>query len=307
MNIETVQFFEYNIRSTVIDDVRMYLVADLLNQYNEKNGVNKKFKNYLKNEQTKSLLENWRVDFVDSNSNLQKCGKSCTSDIEKSVSSNHSLRFSSEKVNKHWSINGVIKYVSFCITTNGGINKGYVICEELLIACLMWADPQFAIAVYTFLKDQRAKDNNFLQQTIKRLNWKNKKLSSRYIPDNKDLQWMYVLKVDDSNPDVIILHSNHKRQTSKCNGKKIQDESIYYVKNLPNGLAFKIRAYRNILNVVRSYGGYSINKQKSTFAIPREAWNQFHEAISFNIRMALKKTRQDLKWRNDLDLDADIQ
>ena len=171
----------------------------------------------------------------------------------------------------------------------------------------MWFDQQFAIAVYTFLKDQRAKDNNFLQQTIKRLNWKNKKLSSRYIPDNKDLQWMYVLKVDDSNPDVIILHSNHKRQTSKCNGKKIQDESIYYVKNLPNGLVFKIRAYRNILNVVRSYGGYSINKQKSTFAIPREAWNQFHEAISFNIRMALKKTRQDLKWRNDLDLDADIQ
>ena len=171
----------------------------------------------------------------------------------------------------------------------------------------MWVDQKFAWSVYTFLKEQRAKDNNFLQQTIKRLNWKNKKLSSRYIPDNKDLQWMYVLKVDDSNPDVIILHSNHKRQTSKCNGKKIQDESIYYVKNLPNGIAFKIRAYRNILNVVRSYGGYSINKQKSTFAIPREAWNQFHEAISFNIRMALKKTRQDLKWRNDLDLDADIQ
>ena len=286
MNIETVQFFEYNIRSTVIDNVRMYLVADLMEQYNKKNGCTKKFKNYLRNQHTQELLQNWQT---------------------KSVGSDPSLRFSEEKNGKRWSINGVIKYVSFCITTNGGINKGYIVCEELLIACLMWFDQQFAIAVYTFLKDQRAKDNNFLQQTIKRLNWKNKKLSSRYIPDNKDLQWMYVLKVDDSNPDVIILHSNHKRQTSKCNGKKIQDESIYYVKNLPNGIAFKIRAYRNILNVVRSYGGYSINKQKSTFAIPREAWNQFHEAISFNIRMALKKTRQDLKWRNDLDLDADIQ
>lgn len=285
MNIETVQFFEYNIRSTVIDDVRMYLVADLLNQYNEKNNRNKKFKNYLKNDQTKDLLQNWLKYTGGSNSSLQ-C-HSCTK---------HSK----------WNIDGVIKYITFSKIFCGA-HSGYVICEELLIACLMWADSKFAIAVYTFLKDQRAKDNNFLQQTIKRLNWKNKKLSSRYIPDNKDLQWMYVLKVDDSNPDVIILHSNHKRQTSKCNGKKIQDESIYYVKNLPNGIAFKIRAYRNILNVVRSYGGYSINKQKSTFAIPREAWNQFHEAISFNIRMALKKTRQDLKWRNDLDLDADIQ
>ena len=42
MNIETVQFFEYNIRSTVIDNVRMYLVADLLNQYNDLNGAHKK-------------------------------------------------------------------------------------------------------------------------------------------------------------------------------------------------------------------------------------------------------------------------
>lgn len=285
MEFETVQFYNYNIRSTVIDNVRMFLVSDLLNQYNEKNNRNKKFRNYLKNDQTKELLNNWLKYTRGSNSNLvcQPCTK-------------HSK----------WNIDNVIKYTTFN-KSFGTASQGYVVCEELLIACLMWADPQFAIAVYTFLKEQRAKDNNFLQQTIKRLNWKNKKLSSRYIPDNKDLQWMYVLKVDDSNPDVIILHSNHKRQTSKCNGKKIQDESIYYVKNLPNGIAFKIRAYRNILNVVRSYGGYSINKQKSTFAIPREAWNQFHEAISFNIRMALKKTRQDLKWRNDLDLDADIQ
>ena len=285
MNIETVQFFEYNIRSTVIDNVRMYLVADLMEQYNKKNGCTKKFKNYLRNQHTQELLQNWQTNFDGSDPSYQK----------------------SQKENKHWDIDGVIKHISFRINVQGGTKKGYIVCEELLIACLMWFDQQFAITVYTFLKEQRTKDNNFLQQTIKRLNWKNKKLSSRYIPDNKDLQWMYVLKVDDSNPDIIILHSNHKRQTSKCNGKKIQDESIYYVKNLPNGLAFKIRAYRNILNVVRSYGGYSINKQKSTFAIPREAWNQFHEAISFNIRMALKKTRQDLKWRNDLDLDADIQ
>lgn len=301
MNIETVQFFEYNIRSTVIDNVRMYLVADLLNQYNKKNNRNKKFRNYLENKQTKDLLQNWLKYTGGSNSNSLE-----NTESKYTGGRNSDLQCQHDTNTAKWNIDGVIKYITFSKIFCGA-HSGYVICEELLIACLMWADSKFAIAVYTFLKEQRAKDNNFLQQTIKRLNWKNKKLSSRYIPDNKDLQWMYVLKVDDSNPDVIILHSNHKRQTSKCNGKKIQDESIYYVKNLPNGLVFKIRAYRNILNVVRSYGGYSINKQKSTFAIPREAWNQFHEAISFNIRMALKKTRQDLKWRNDLDLDADIQ
>lgn len=154
MNIETVQFFEYNIRSTVIDNVRMYLVADLLNQYNDKHGVNKKLKNYLRNEQTKDLLQNWQKDTGGSDPSLQ-C-QSCTK---------HSK----------WNIDNVIKYVSFSKIFCGA-HSGYVVCEELLIACLMWADPKFAIAVYTFLKEQRAKDNNFLQQTIQQLQAENNKL-----------------------------------------------------------------------------------------------------------------------------------
>lgn len=115
MEFETVQFFEYNIRSTVIDNVRMYLVADLLNQYNDKHGVNKRFRNYLKNEQTKELLQNWPKDTGGSNSNLQ-C-QTCTK---------HSK----------WNIDNVIKYVSFSKIFCGA-HSGYVICEELLIACLM--------------------------------------------------------------------------------------------------------------------------------------------------------------------------
>ena len=36
--------------------IRMYLVSDLLRQYNEKHGTNKLFKNYLQNKQTQELL-----------------------------------------------------------------------------------------------------------------------------------------------------------------------------------------------------------------------------------------------------------
>ena len=56
MEFETVAFFDYDIRSTVIDGVRMYLVSDLLSQYNEKHGTNKRFTHYLDNKQTKDLL-----------------------------------------------------------------------------------------------------------------------------------------------------------------------------------------------------------------------------------------------------------
>ena len=61
MEFETVQFFEYNIRSTVTDNVRMYLVADLMDQYNNKHGTNKKFKSYLRNQHTQELLQNWPI------------------------------------------------------------------------------------------------------------------------------------------------------------------------------------------------------------------------------------------------------
>ena len=59
MEFTVVKFFAYDIRSTVIDDTRMFLVSDLLNQYNTLHHTNKKFKQYLENKQTQELLQNW--------------------------------------------------------------------------------------------------------------------------------------------------------------------------------------------------------------------------------------------------------
>lgn len=84
MDFETVQFFEYNIRSTVIDNVRMYLVADLLNQYNKKNGKKRRFLKYLQNQQTLDLLLSKQKDTGEPNSVLQcqPCTKHSKWDID---------------------------------------------------------------------------------------------------------------------------------------------------------------------------------------------------------------------------------
>ena len=64
----------------------------------------------------------------------------------------------------------------------------------------MWFDQQFAIAVYTFLEDQRANDNDFLQQTIQQLQAENNKLvktqkqmQNRHVHDEKEYQGTYIL------------------------------------------------------------------------------------------------------------------
>ena len=285
MNIETVQFFEYNIRSTVIDNVRMYLVADLLNQYNEKNGVNKKLKNYLRNEQTKDLLQNWQKDTrgSDPSSVCQPCTK-------------HSK----------WNIDNVIKYTTFN-KSFGTASQGYVVCEELLIACLMWADQQFAIAVYTFLKEQRAKDNNFLQQTIQQLQAENNKLvktqkqmQNRHVHDEKEYQWTYILTVTrDEVHNTVYLRSRYVHQP--CKGKKTIRGSAYYLKNIPNGYELRYRAYDSLLNIAIKYGGNKKFYQRCTFFIPLDIWDTFTEDILADIHIVLKRIRQEAGWRTDLD------
>ena len=285
MEFETVQFFEYNIRSTVIDNVRMYLVADLLNQYNDKNDAHKKFKNYLENKQTKELLQNWSKYTGGRNSDLQY--HSCTK-------------------YKKWSIDNVIKYVSISKEFYGA-TYGYIICEKLLIACLMWADPKFAIAVYSFLEEQRSKDNNFLQQTIQQLQAENNKLvetqkqmQNRHVHDEKEYQWTYILTVTrDEIHNNVILRSRYVHQP--CKGKKTIRGGIYYVKNIPNGYELRYRAYDSLLNIAIKYGGNKKFNQRCTFFIPLDIWDTYTEEILADIHIVLKQIRQEAGWRTDLD------
>lgn len=292
MKFTVVKFFTYDIRSTVIDSVRMFLVSDLLNQYNTLHHTNKVFKAYLQNQQTQELLENWPKYTGGQDPDLE-C-QPCTNDSK-------------------WNIDGVIMYVSFSKVFCGA-HSGYVICEELLIACLMWADPQFAISVYTFLKECREKNNDFLKKEVRQLKTINKTLRTRYIPNDEDSQWTYVLTLKDT-PDKIILRSRYVHQSLK--GKKIEDEKsnakrvasclrqLYYVKNLPNGHVFKLNAYNNLLPVIQQYDGKAENM--SVFTIPKSSWNADHRYFTRDIRAALQQTRVDLCWRTDLELDEDLE
>ena len=65
------KFLNYNIRSCIIDDVEMFLVSDLLRQYNEINNTNKQFKYYLENKQTQELLKFYQNNTDGRNSDYQ--------------------------------------------------------------------------------------------------------------------------------------------------------------------------------------------------------------------------------------------
>ena len=118
-----VDFYDYKIRMCVIDGTKMYLVSDLLRQYNEKNGTNKKFDDYLESEDTQEVIKH-----------MGKRDRSPSPPLND---------------DEKWNIPHVIQYIT--ISSSVGANKEYVICEELLHACLIWTDPDFAWNILSFM------------------------------------------------------------------------------------------------------------------------------------------------------------
>ena len=57
MEFIEIDFYNYKIRMCVDNGIRMYLVSNLLRQYNEKHNTNKRFTDYLKNKQTQEVVE----------------------------------------------------------------------------------------------------------------------------------------------------------------------------------------------------------------------------------------------------------
>ena len=188
-----IDFYDYKIRMCEADGTKMYHVSDLLRQYNEKHGTNKRFKHYLENNQTQELLQKQRENTVGPNSGLpSKEGQNEQSTEIGGISAE-------EQNDDKWDIPCVIQYIT---TPNfNGTNKGYIICEELLHACLMWADPAFACAVYRFLTQLREQDNDYLRK-------ENEYLKKRYIPN--DQQWYYILSYN-FRGDNVHLYSNYCR------------------------------------------------------------------------------------------------
>lgn len=212
--------------------------------------------------------------------------------------------------NNRWNIPNVIVYNY----SNIDNTRGYWVRGEILSRYSQRGNSRFAVMVdmlIASIAENRVEDKKVIIDSLTLQNnqlCKNiKKLTNRFVRNDESYQWAYSLTVDeDEDEDNVVLHSQYMHQY-KVKGKKSQEGHIYYVKNIPNGYVFRYCAFPNILDVIEPYGGIPVNNQKSTFNIPKDQWNKYKREICFNIRMALKNTRQDLCWRTDLELDEDIE
>ena len=266
----------------------MYLVSDLLRQYNEKHGTNKRFTDYLRNQQTQELIEH----------------------MAKSVRENSPVRSEGgqEGQNDKFDICDVIQYIT--TSSSVGTNKGYIICEELLHACLMWADPAFACDVLRFLTRLRQEDNDYLRKAneeLRRANEEmthaNKELKNRRVPDEEDQQWYFFITYIVENDDNVHIYSQHvKKSKWKSTCSRMEREGrvfVYKVKDIPNGFTFKDEVDKILEDLCKKHGGKRV--RKNHYAIPMNIWERDKSDITPTICKQAKQARVGLGWQSDLD------
>ena len=280
MKFEEIEFYDYKIRMCLDNGIRMYLVSDLLRQYNEKHGTKKIFAHYLENKQTQELLR-------------KRCEKTGHQNSDEQANGTHN-----DKID----IPDVIQYIK--TTTFGGANQGYIVCEELLHVCLMWADPDFAWDVLSFLTRLRQKDNDYLRKANEELKQENKELKNRRVPDEEGQQWYffitYIIVENDDNVHIYSQHVKKSKWKSTCSRMDKEGRiCVYRVKDIPNGFTFKDELDKILEDLCKKYGGKRI--RKNHYVIPMNIWERERYDIQPMICKQAKQARVGLGWRSDLD------
>ena len=284
-----IDFYDYKIRMCEADGTKMYLVSDLLRQYNEKHGTNKRFFKYLENKQAQEVIE-YMAKSVGRNSALRfEEGQN----EQNTVPRNPVVPSNDEK----WDIPHVIQYIT--TSSSVGANKGYIVCEELLHACLMWADPVFACDVYSFLTQLRERDNDYLKRQIDELIQQCKDLKNRYVPD--DDHWTYYLTYKIENKTVYLYSQFCRMERWDIAYKEIEKNGrheLYRLNRLPNGCIFRSMAEKPLKEICEKYDGKA--ESVCHFSLPLKNWVDKDKQILASIRLQLKQVRIDLGWRTDL-------
>ena len=146
------RYHSYKIRYCIVDDVEMYYIADLLDQYNKRHHTSKTFDQYLNNKQTKQLLITM-------------------------------FKLPHDYQPEKWDIDKTIKYITYK-KVDGSTSQDYVISREFLNNCLMWLDPIFAWKICRELKTRDYNMINNLTASGRSMYKKLQKLKNKYGIDN---------------------------------------------------------------------------------------------------------------------------
>ena len=273
---QEVKFYEYTIRMTKINNVDMYLVSDLLRQYNEINHTDKRINNWIKRVDTKELLQ------------FYKNNNDASNDAPNNIEENFS------------DIPNVIMKINY--NNNNITNKAYIVNSAILHDILIWVNKVFAHKVCNFLENMRSinndrfteilnsnqdKDNQIsllqdqikeYEQQIKEYKEENKHLKTRSTPDNMNYHF-------------CVLHNTENNHVSTFISKKQYNPSDKNIKRIYNLIVPNPSAMQELtINLL------SQHKRFQQIDTNEFITDMSEKGLSMQMKKLLKQVRENLNW-----------
>ena len=262
-----VSFYEYTIRMTIINDTKMYVVTDLLKQYNKINNTDKRFNDWLRRKDTQELLQFYRNEKI----------------REIPASKNNEDEFSN--------IPGVIMKIDYKINNNI-TNKAYLVNGAILHDILIWVDKIFASRVYNFLDNMREINNDRFVEILNSNKEKDKQiellqeqvdqLKSRYTPE--EYNWHFCVAYNELTNIATTVITKDQYQPADKNIKRLYDLIC------PNPLVLE----QQLLDILANDNRFTqiSNKEFRTIIDSKH--------IFWYFKSKCKKLRTNLEWKTGL-------
>ena len=261
------QFYEYTIRMTIINDTKMYVVTDLLKQYNKINNTDKRFNDWLRRKDTQELLEFYRNEKI---RNIP-------------APENNEEDFSN--------IPGVIMKIDYKINNNI-TNKAYLVNGAILHDVLIWVNKVFAAQVYNFLDNMREINNDRFVEILNSNQEKDKQiellqeqvdqLKSRYTPE--EYNFHFCVAYNELTNIITTVITRDQYQPADKNIKRLYDLIC------PNPLVIE----QQLLDILANDNRFTqiSNKEFRTIIDSKHLFWYF--------KSKCKKLRTNLEWKTGL-------
>lgn len=262
-----VSFYEYTIRMTIINNTKMYLVSDLLKQYNEINNTNKRIAKWLKREDTRELLKFCRDKTCDPNGSHEN-------DEDDFID-----------------IPNVIIRIDKFYNNNTNI-KAYLVNGIILHDILFWIDKVFAYNVCNFLDNMREINNDRFVEILNSNKEKDKQiellqeqvdqLKSRYTPE--EYNYHFCVAYNELTNIVTTIITKDQYQPADKNIKRLYDLIC------PNPLVLE----QQLLDILANDNRFTqiSNKEYRTIIDSKN--------IFWYFKTKCKKLRNELNWKTGL-------
>ena len=279
---QEVKFYEYTIRMTTINNICMYLVSDIIKQYNEINHTDKRIRNWMLRKDTQELLQYYRNTISGEYFHSSKNNKD----------KNDNYRV--EDFNNFGNIPGVIMKIDYKINNNI-TNKVFIVNSNILHDILMWIDKVFAHKVRNFLENMRSINNDRFNEILNSNEDQEKQIELMKDQINEYEQQIEHLKTrstpDNINYHFCVLHNTENNHVSTYISKKQYNPSDKNIKRIydlvcPNPLAM----YELTINLL------SQHKRFEQIDSNEFITNMTEKGLSMQIKKLLKQVRENLNW-----------